>query len=264
MAGSIEDNAALYKKKTFAYVQPTPPAELIESTTYTLDFTNRKFVHIGIDPTEHFQVAIHLLTSSRHVNISPDFLKRIFSMMGHILSFILDTPQKCKRFIFLETESHKISSMVYGGENVLVIESKTHKGCRVLVNRADLISLQYLEWCIFETVTRKSTITQPVVLKQFDMFSNYINVEFHKLNSPPKTTAEMITFVKNLHDDTIISNMPKNDVNHISQIKMYASTQLVKHWEKCFIRPMSPELLISPLSPPTPLSPPPHFYCIGS
>lgn len=139
MAGSIEGNAALYKKKTFAYVPPTPPAELIESTIYTLDLTNRKFVHIGIDPAENVQVAVHLLTSSRYVNISPDFLRRIFSMMGHILSYILDTPQKYKRFIFLETEFQKISSMVYGGENVLVIESISRDGCRVLLNRADII-----------------------------------------------------------------------------------------------------------------------------
>ncbi|CAI6352332.1 unnamed protein product [Macrosiphum euphorbiae] len=118
MAGSIEENAALNKKKTFTYVPPTPPAELIESTIYTLDFTNRKFVHIGIDPSENFQVAVHLLTSSRHVNIPPDFLRRIFSMMGHILSFILDTPLMYKRFIFLETEIHKISSMVYGKESL--------------------------------------------------------------------------------------------------------------------------------------------------
>ncbi|KAF0710959.1 Uncharacterized protein FWK35_00031763, partial [Aphis craccivora] len=37
MAGSITDNAAIYKK-TFTYVPPTPPSELFDSTNYTLNF----------------------------------------------------------------------------------------------------------------------------------------------------------------------------------------------------------------------------------
>ena len=47
MAGSIADNLAVYKK-TFAYVSPTPPAELLEATNFTLDFVSRKFIQIGI------------------------------------------------------------------------------------------------------------------------------------------------------------------------------------------------------------------------
>jgi hypothetical protein len=86
MAGS---SAALYRKKTFIYVTPSPPAELIESTSYTLDFAARKFVQIGVDPTEKFKAVVHFLISSRYVYIIPDFLKKIFSFMGSILSFIL-------------------------------------------------------------------------------------------------------------------------------------------------------------------------------
>jgi len=97
MAGSIVDNATLYneKKKAFTYVPPSPPVELIESTSYTLDFANRKFVHIGIDPVEKCRVVIRLITS-RHIKIAPDFLRRIFSLMGNILSFILDIPLSYK------------------------------------------------------------------------------------------------------------------------------------------------------------------------
>jgi len=101
MAGAVANMSDIWKKKLFKYTPPTPPAELIESTSYTTDFTNRKFVHINIDPTENFQVAIHLLTSSRHVNISLDFLRRIFSLMGNILSFVLEEPEKYKRTLFL-------------------------------------------------------------------------------------------------------------------------------------------------------------------
>ncbi|XP_022161881.1 uncharacterized protein LOC111027773 [Myzus persicae] len=186
MAGSIGNMAKVYKKN-FTYVPPALPADLIDSTSYTLDFAARKFLNVGFDPTDEFNTIVQVITPSRYVNMPPDFLRRIFSLMGNILSFILDLPQKYKRNLFLETEIISLSSMLYKGENMLVIESKTQDGCRVLLNRADLMKLQYLEWCIFETVVRKSTIIRPVVIKQFDIFLNFIDIESAKVDSPPKT-----------------------------------------------------------------------------
>jgi len=168
MAGSIEDNVALYKKKTFIYVPPSPPVVLIDSTSYTLDFGARKFIHIGIDPSSNFKTVLHILTSSRYVYITSDFMKKIFSFMGHILSFILDTPQTYKRTIFLESDSYKLSSMVYSKENVLVIESKTEDGCRVLLNRGDLIQLQKLEWSIYSSIQEKDINIKPKILNQMN------------------------------------------------------------------------------------------------
>jgi len=232
MAGPVANMVDIWKKKNFTYVPPAPPANLIESTSYTIDFTNRKFLNIGLDPTDKFNTIVQVITPSRYVNISPDFLRRIFSLMGNILSFVLEQPEKYKRTLFLETEFNKLSSMVYRGENVLVIESKNHEGCRILLNRSDLIRLQYLEWSIFETVVRKSAIIQPAVLKQFDMFLTYIDGESTKSNSPPKTPYEMISFIENLHDDIVLSDMQKNEANLISQLKMFASTQLAEHWDR--------------------------------
>ncbi|XP_026806890.1 uncharacterized protein LOC113549681 [Rhopalosiphum maidis] len=243
MAGSIVNmKTKHYNQKSFTYVPPTPPAELIDCSNFILDFTERKFLNVGLDPADKFNTIVQVITSSRYVNISSDFLRRIFSLMGNILSFILDLPQKYKRNIFLETEIISLSSMVYKGENMLVIESKTQAGCRVLLNRTDLMKLQYLEWCIFETVVRKSTIIRPVVLKQFDMFLNYIDDESTKVDSPPKTPEEMVTFIKNVRDESVISKIPKNDVNFISQLKMYASSQLAEHWAQRLSGKMSPEL----------------------
>lgn len=205
MAGSIIDNAAIYKK-TFTYIPATPPSELIDSTNYTLNFVKRKFIHIGIDPSDMFRVAVHIITPSRYVNISTDFLKRIFSLMGNILSFILEQHGKYKRTIFLETENFKLSSMMYSGENTLVIESKIQDGCRVLLNRVELIRLQYLEWCIFETIIRKSTIMQPIILNQFEIFTEYLAGELIKVKSKATTSEEMTKFIKNIrHDDHIIA-----------------------------------------------------------
>ncbi|KAF0740825.1 Uncharacterized protein FWK35_00022204, partial [Aphis craccivora] len=84
MNDSIVNSSTMYKK-TFTYVPPTPPSELIDSSNYTLNFVKRK----------------------------------IFSLMGNILSFILEQPGKYKRTIFIETDKFKLSSMMYTGENVL-------------------------------------------------------------------------------------------------------------------------------------------------
>lgn len=227
MAGSIADNADLYNK-TFKYVPPTPPAYLIDSTSYTIHFNTRKFVHIGIDPANKFNVSIHVITSSRYVNITPEFLRSVFSLMGHILSFILDQTAKYKRIVFLETDIFKLSSMVYCGENVLVMESKIQDGCRVLLNRGDLLDLQNLEWPIFETVARKSTIMRPIILKQLKMFVNYSDQKLTTVKSPPRAD-EMNRFISNLQNQHIISTLPKRDLNFISQLKLYAIPQLTEH-----------------------------------
>lgn len=239
MAGSIGNIAAVYKKN-FTYVPPTPPVDLIDYSNFALDFNGRKFLNVGLDPTDEFNIVVQIITPSRYVNIPADFLRRIFSLMGNILSFILDVPQKYKRNLFLETEIILLSSMVYQGENMLVIESKTQAGCRVLLNRADLMKLQYFEWCIVETVVRKSIIIRPLVLKQYEIMSNYLDQEFTKVDSPPKTNEEMVVFIKNLSDDKIIGSTPKDDMNFISQLKILATTQLAEQWAQRWSREMSP------------------------
>ncbi|XP_015376471.1 PREDICTED: uncharacterized protein LOC107170792 [Diuraphis noxia] len=228
MAGSIEDNVALYKMKTFIYVPPSPPVVLIDSTSYTLDFGTRKFIHIGIDPSSNFKTVLHILTSSRYVYITSDFMKKIFSFMGHILSFILDSPLTYKRIIFLESDSYKLSSMVYNKENVLVIESKTEDGCRVLLNRGDLIQLQKLEWSIYSSIQEKDINIKPKILNQMNQYSEYILLEkIPQVDSPPENAHEMYIFINNVED------MQSSRNHFISQIKLCAPTQLA---ELCMAR----------------------------
>ncbi|KAE9540652.1 hypothetical protein AGLY_003897 [Aphis glycines] len=202
MAGSIANMKKLNNQKSFTYIPPTPPAELIDCNNFILDFADRKFLNIVFDSEDKFNIVIHIITPSRYVSIYESFLRRIFSLMGNILSFILDVPQKCRKQIFLEDEFTTVSNMVYRGENVLVIESKKKKGCQE---------------SIFETIARKSSIICTVVLKKFGIIGNYIDREFINVLLPPKTIKEMIIFIKNLRADQIIKNI---DLNFVSQLKM--------------------------------------------
>jgi len=79
---------------------------------------------------------------------------------------------------------------------MLVILSKTQDGCRVLLSHMYLMQLQHLEWSIFETVARKSTMIRSIILKKFYLFSDYIEAEFTKVNSPPKRMSKWIHLLK--------------------------------------------------------------------
>ena len=237
MAGSIADNAEIYKKKMYTYVPPSPPAGLIDSTSYTLDFTTRKFVLVGIEPTDNFQTVIHILTSSRHVKLTTDFLKRIFSLMGNVLSFIQEIPKSYKRTVFLETEFFKLSSMVYVGANVLVIESKTEDGCRVLLNRSDLIQLQNFEWSISASIGEKDIFIKPKIIKQMNEYSEYLIGKILRADSPPKNVHEMQIFI----DNQEVKQTSENQF--LSQIKMSASVQLVELCMNRMVRPNTPKVI---------------------
>lgn len=237
MAGSIADNAEIYKKKMYTYVPPSSPAGLIDSTSYTLDFTTRKFVLVGIDPTDAFQTVIHILTSSRHVKLTTDFLKRIFSLMGNVLSFIQEIPKSYKRNIFLETEFFKLSSMVYVGANVLVIESKTEDGCRVLLNRTDLIQLQNFEWSISASIGEKDIFIKPKIMKQMKEYSEYLIGKILQVDSPPKNVQEMQIFINNQEVKQTSEN------RFLSQIKMFAPTQLAELCMNRLVTSNTPEVI---------------------
>lgn len=224
MAGSIQDNAVAYKK--YKYIAPAPPSTLIDSTNIMLNFKERRFLNIGFDPADNFNVTIHIITSSRYISISPDFLKRVFSLMGNILSFILDEPIKFKKINFLDTDTVLLTNMIYRGENMLVIESKISKGCRVLLSREDLLNLQDLEWAIFETTTRKSIVVLPMLLEQFEKMGNIVK---KKISRNGLTKHEEIKlFITRLYDEEILKNIPKSNQSFVSQIKLFACEQLAK------------------------------------
>lgn len=83
MAGSIVDNIAA--AKNFKYIAPTPPSNLIDSSTFNINFSARKFINAGLDLWDQFNVVTHIITPSRHIFISTEFVRRIFLLMGNIL-----------------------------------------------------------------------------------------------------------------------------------------------------------------------------------
>jgi len=48
--------------RAYEYKAPSSPTELIDCSNYTIDFENRKFLHVGIDPVQQFIVSIHIIT----------------------------------------------------------------------------------------------------------------------------------------------------------------------------------------------------------
>jgi len=236
MAGSIHNMAAVYQKKTLT--------QLVDSSNFIINCTAHKFLFIGLDPSDKFNTTIHITTKSRFVSISPDFLKRMFSIMGYVLPFILDQPQKYERIVFLDTDSVTLTSMLYQGKSILVIKSKIQEGCRVYLNRSDLVHLQYLECSIFDTVAQKSHIIRPTVLKLFEMIGDYIDNEFTKVKSPPTDINEMRTFIINLRDDRITDDtMTKHEINLVGRLKMFATRELAEHWEQRWNGEMPPDVI---------------------
>jgi len=113
--------------------------------------------------------------------------------------------------------------MVYGEINVLVIESKTEDGCRILLNRADLIQLQKLEWSISASIGEKVVFIKPKIIKEMNQYCDYLAKQFLQVNSPkPKNMHEMRIFINNEEDKQSSQNQ------YLSQIKMFASTQLAE------------------------------------
>lgn len=228
MAETTSTNFNKYK-----YVPPAQPTELIDCTSYVLNFEDRKFIQIGLSPSDAYNTQIDVITPSRYVRITPDFFNRFQSMMGRILSIILDPPMNTKKDVFLNEDSMILSKMVYKGENVLIIESQVQDGCRVILNRKDLFMLQNLETGILHCINRKNMYTRPLVLKQSILLQKYLRKELVK-DENPKTLEELQIFITRINQDAV--DVSKDEPNFINDIKMLSYKQLAEDYnvkEEC-------------------------------
>ncbi|XP_050522376.1 uncharacterized protein LOC126894993 [Daktulosphaira vitifoliae] len=221
MAGSLATIAKFYNKQTFA--KPQPHSELIDCTDYVLNFNPRKFVQIGLDPKDRFNVTIRLLSSTRYILITIDFLQRIYTLMGNILSLIFD-PVSRQKIILLKDEYVTLSKTTFQGESSLVFELQAQDECRVLLTQSDILKLSALECCIFETINQKMTVIQPLVLQQLEQMAQYMKSQY-EVNVENKCML-----INAVSDYTIRNSLPNSDLSYISQIKQFASQQLEQRW----------------------------------
>lgn len=70
------------RKQHFVYVAPTPPAEMIHSSTYTISFSESKFLQVGMNPKEDFNITVYIITPARHISMSVEFFKYYFQNDG--------------------------------------------------------------------------------------------------------------------------------------------------------------------------------------
>ncbi|CAI6363406.1 unnamed protein product [Macrosiphum euphorbiae] len=206
-------------------------AELIDTTDFVIDFIGRKSISIGLDPSRDFDVSIRIITPSRFVCITADFLRRLYSLMGHILSIITDPPVKSLEKLLLRDETITLCKISYRGNNMLVIESHRQKGRRVLLSRRNLLKLQDMQWIINEVIAQKSNIIRHMVMGQTDLMAAYLyaNIPAEKSSSVEEITA----IICNIHSDLSTLNIvPKNEYSFANQIKLFAHKQLAECWHK--------------------------------
>lgn len=230
MDGSI---APIYKKQKYTYIPPTPPNDLIGCNSYTLDFNDRKFIQIGIDPKKSFSVMIHIITPSRYVSITSHYMKTIYTLMGDILSSVMEKPENTQT-TFLSDTNLSLTKMVYKDENVLVIESQAVNGCRILLNRRDLMKLAELEYIVHECVEKHLAITTENVYQQIEMIIKYYMGCFFPTKETSRT--ELLRCIMEVSCITITSAIePMSEPNYISEIKRFAAEELADVWMKKII-----------------------------
>ncbi|XP_050065452.1 uncharacterized protein LOC126554424 [Aphis gossypii] len=194
---------------------------------FIFNFAARKSINIRLDPSDVFNVQI--ITPSRYVSITSDFLRRIYSLMGYILSIISDPSVKSRERIFLKDEINTLSKTTYRGENMLEIESHLRQGCHVLLSRQNLLRLQDMQWAIDESIARKSNVVRCAVMEQTDLIASYLS-----MNVYVEKTAyieEMIAATRNIHNNLHTMNIiPESQCSFINQLILFANKQLALCW----------------------------------
>lgn len=91
MTGSTIGNASIYKKiKIYTAAIPPPPKALISPSSFLIDFDTRKFIRVGLDPTDNSNVAVHIMTAKYLISVALDILITLpkFTLMGGFIMFL--------------------------------------------------------------------------------------------------------------------------------------------------------------------------------
>ena len=205
------------------------PIDLIDCSSFVIDFSGRKSMNIGLDAADVFNVCVQIITPSRHVCITSVFLHRIFSLLPYILSNITNPPVKSRERLFLKDENNTLSRTTYRGESMLVVESHLQQGCRVLLSERDLLRIHEIRWAVSESISRKSNVTRCAVMVQIDQIATHLSTNVYVDKS--STVEEITTATSNIHNNLHTMNIFPNSKNSfINQIKLAANKQLALCW----------------------------------
>lgn len=116
------------------------------------------------------------------------------------------------------------------GRNVVSIESKTHPECYVLLDREDLLTLQKLKYCIRDSVTRKTLITLPAIVKQASCMVRYLETTYGR---SPGMYEETKSCIENMQEDfihSIAQGEGCTDPGYANEIKTLSADALAHLW----------------------------------
>jgi len=114
---------------------------------------------------------------------------------------------------------------------VISIESRTHLECYVILNREDLLTLQKLEYCIHDSITRKTLSTLPMIVTQASSMVRYLETAYGR--SPKMYKQETKSCIENMHEDFIHSIARVegcSDPGYANEIKSLSAGALAHIW----------------------------------
>ncbi|XP_050524343.1 uncharacterized protein LOC126895996 [Daktulosphaira vitifoliae] len=220
--GEEKEQAAAYRQMKYKYVPPTPPDDLIDVSSFNIDFKERKFIQIGFD-SNTLQIKIHIITPWRHLSVNEGFLRRLFGYMEQLLNNVLDNkPIRAESVIINDDDEVIISKAFYKSENVLILQSRFNKDCRIILTSKNTLKLQELEFIIHETIVQKSTYSKISIQSQMEKMVNYLlkqKMDISNQDSVKKFIRKQETFSN-------YTNSNNNEPDFTLQIKMHASNYL--------------------------------------
>lgn len=236
MTGLIKKNELTYKKRKYSTLRP--PHELIDCTVFTIDYSSRKYIQIGLDPKETFNVKIHILTSTSYVTVSIILFSRLISAMSTILTNLSiektaleNYEKKFQKNVMkklLTDESFIISKLVSRGQHLLVVQAKSDTYSKILLCREELLKIQELQHVVNAVYYHKSYVTRLIVLEQLEIFVKYLDSQWKEKNS--FHSDEMVCYIQKMSQETISSLISNDKPDYINQLISIAAKSVADAW----------------------------------
>lgn len=220
------DTANSYKKEfQQTIIKQESPSRLMDPTFFTINFFERKFLSIGLDPADNFNVTVRIITPSSYLNITPKTLQRIFTMTNDIPSTLLHARLKTKTSECLVDDTVLLSKITRRGETKLLFQS-TFNSDKVLLIPEDLIALQHMERSTLDNILLKTRVIRPVVLRQLEQIAVYLKSNF----SSSDTIEDKISVIRDVLHELLMSLFPDEKICFVSQLKLFADRQIAEKW----------------------------------